>query len=43
LANRELPITTIALDIGFSDTSTFTAAFHRLTGQTPTSYRRNLD
>ena len=28
---------------GFSDTSTFTAAFHRLTGQTPTSYRRNLD
>jgi AraC family transcriptional regulator len=43
LANRELPITAIALDIGFSDTSTFTAAFHRLTGQTPTSYRRNLD
>src|SRR6266481_1182353 len=43
LANRELPITVIALDIGFSDTSTFTAAFHRLTGQTPTSYRRNLD
>jgi AraC family transcriptional regulator len=43
LANRELPVTAIALDIGFSDTSTFTAAFHRLTGQTPTSYRRNLD
>ena len=43
LADRELPITVIALDIGFSDTSTFTAAFHRLTGQTPTSYRRNLD
>ena len=43
LADRELPITMIALDIGFSDTSTFTAAFRRLTGQTPTSYRRNLD
>jgi AraC family transcriptional regulator len=43
LANRELPVTTIALDVGFSETSTFTAAFHRLTGQTPTSYRRNLD
>ena len=43
LANHEVPITAIALDIGFSDTSTFTAAFHRLTGQTPTSYRRNLD
>jgi AraC family transcriptional regulator len=33
----------IALDVGFSDTSTFTAAFHRLTGQTPSRYRRNLD
>src|SRR6266436_10344297 len=43
LANRELSVTAIALDIGFSDTSTFTAAFHRLTGQTPSRYRRNLD
>jgi AraC family transcriptional regulator len=43
LANRELSITAIALDIGFSETSTFTTAFHRLTGQTPSSYRRNLD
>jgi len=43
LANRELSVTTIALDIGFSDTSTFTAAFHRLTGQTPSRYRRTLD
>jgi AraC-like DNA-binding protein len=37
------PSPRIALDIGFSDTSTFTAAFHRLTGQTSTSDRRNLD
>jgi AraC family transcriptional regulator len=43
LANRELSITAISLDIGFSDTSTFTAAFHRLTGETPSRYRRNLD
>jgi AraC family transcriptional regulator len=43
LANREMPVTAIALEIGFGDTSTFTAAFHRLTGQTPTCYRRNLD
>jgi AraC family transcriptional regulator len=43
LASRELPITVVALDIGFSDVSTLTASFHRLTGQTPTSYRRNLD
>jgi AraC family transcriptional regulator len=43
LANRELSITAIALDVGFSDTTTFSAAFHRLTGQTPTRYRRSLD
>ena len=43
LANRELSVTAISLEIGFSDTSTFTAAFHRLTGQTPSHYRRNLD
>ena len=42
LANRELSVTKIALDVGFSETSTFTAAFHRLTGQTPSCYRRNL-
>jgi AraC-like DNA-binding protein len=43
LANRELSITAIALDVGFGETSTFTAAFHRLTGQTPSCYRRDLD
>jgi AraC family transcriptional regulator len=43
LAKRELSVTAIALDVGFSETSTFTAAFHRLTGQTPSRYRRNLD
>jgi AraC family transcriptional regulator len=43
LADRERSVTAIALDIGFSDTSTFTAAFHRLTGQPPSRYRRNLD
>jgi AraC family transcriptional regulator len=43
LANREQSVTAIALNTGFSDTSTFTAAFHRLTGQTPSRYRRNLD
>ena len=42
LANRELSVSTIALDVGFCDTSTFTAAFHRLTGQPPSRYRRNL-
>ena len=43
LAERELPITKIALAVGFSETSTFTAAFHRLTGQAPSRYRRDLD
>lgn len=43
LANRELSITAIAFEVGFSETSTFTAAFHRLTGQTPSKYRRNID
>jgi AraC family transcriptional regulator len=43
LADCELSVTTIGLAVGFSDTSTFTAAFHRLTGQTPSRYRRNLD
>src|SRR5882757_6291541 len=43
LANRELSVTAIALEIGFSDTSTFTSAFHRLTGETPSYYRRRLD
>jgi AraC family transcriptional regulator len=43
LTNRELSVTKIALDVGFSETSTFTAAFHRLTGQPPSRYRRNLD
>jgi AraC family transcriptional regulator len=43
LADRELSVTAIALDVGFGETSTFTAAFHRLTGQTPSRYRRSLE
>ncbi|MGY4474530.1 helix-turn-helix domain-containing protein [Bradyrhizobium sp. USDA 3364] len=43
LANRERSVTAIALEVGFSDTSTFTSAFHRLTGETPSYYRRCLD
>jgi AraC family transcriptional regulator len=43
LVDRDLSVTAIALDVGFSETSTFTAAFHRLTGQTPSRYRRSLD
>jgi AraC family transcriptional regulator len=43
LTNRELSVTRVALDVGFSETSTFSAAFHKLTGQAPSRYRRNLD
>ena len=43
LANRELSITAIALEVGFGETTAFSAAFHRLTAQTPIRYRRGLD
>lgn len=43
LANREMSITAIAIAVGFSETSTFTAALHRLAGQSPSRYRHQLD
>ena len=43
LANPRASVTEIALEIGFSATSAFSAAFHRITGQTPTDYRRGLE
>jgi AraC family transcriptional regulator len=42
LEKQELSIASIALAIGFSETSSFTAAFHKLTGRTPSQYRRAL-
>lgn len=42
LADPKASVTRIALDLGFSGTSAFTATFHRLTGHTPTDYRRSL-
>lgn len=43
LANRDMSITAIAMALGFSETSTFTTAFHRLAGQRPSSYRHQLN
>ena len=43
LSNRGLSVTAIALKLGFGETSTFTAAFHRLTGVSPSHYRCHLD
>jgi AraC family transcriptional regulator len=42
LAERTLSVTEIGFDVGFSETSSFTAAFRKYTGETPTNYRRSL-
>jgi AraC family transcriptional regulator len=42
LAKPELSVTDIGLEIGFSDTSSFSAAFRKATGLTPTAYRRSM-
>jgi len=36
-------VTEIALQVGFHETSSFTAAFRKLTDHSPTEYRRSLD
>jgi AraC family transcriptional regulator len=43
LANPRPSVTEIAFDLGFSTTSAFSAAFHRVVGETPTDYRRTLE
>jgi AraC-like DNA-binding protein len=43
LAERRLSVTEIGLDVGFSETSSFTATFRKYTGETPTDYRRSLE
>jgi AraC family transcriptional regulator len=35
-------VTEIGLDLGFSDTSSFSTLFRRLTGQTPSAFRREV-
>jgi AraC family transcriptional regulator len=42
LAQRKLSVTEIALHVGFIETSSFTAAFRKCTGETPTDYRRSM-
>lgn len=42
LAKPGSSVTDIGLALGFSETSSFTAAFHKTTGLTPTAYRRSL-
>jgi AraC family transcriptional regulator len=42
LANHGSSVTDVGLTVGFSETSSFTAAFRKTTGLTPTAYRRSL-
>jgi len=42
LAKPTRSVTEIGLMVGFSETSSFTAAFRRMTGSTPTAYRRSI-
>ncbi|MBV8193160.1 MAG: helix-turn-helix transcriptional regulator [Alphaproteobacteria bacterium] len=42
LARPTSSVTEVGLAIGYSDTSSFTAAFHKVSGVTPTAYRRAL-
>jgi AraC family transcriptional regulator len=43
LLAREASITQVGLAVGFGETSSFTTAFRRHTGVTPTVFRRGLD
>jgi AraC family transcriptional regulator len=42
LAQPAGSVTNVGHAVGFSETSSFTATFHRMTGVTPTAYRRSL-
>jgi AraC family transcriptional regulator len=42
LAERTHSVTEIGLTVGFSETSSFTAVFRKITGQTPSRYHRAL-
>ena len=42
LADRAASITDIALSLGYAQTSSFSSAFRKATGWTPTDYRREL-
>jgi AraC family transcriptional regulator len=42
LAKPSPSVTDIGLTVGFSETSSFTAAFRKTTGQTPSAYHRSL-
>jgi len=42
LAKPDYSVTEIGMTVGFAETSSFTAAFRKVTGMTPTAYHRSL-
>ena len=42
LRNTDTSVTEICFAVGFQSLGSFSAAFHRVTGQTPTAYRATL-
>ena len=42
LAEPEMPVTSIALAVGYQTPSSFASSFRKVTGMTPTAYRRAL-
>src|SRR5262249_3863269 len=42
LSDRANSITDVALILGYSFTSSFTLALHKITGQTPSEFRKNV-
>jgi AraC-like DNA-binding protein len=42
LADHRRSVTDVALSCGFGGTSYFASTFRKLTGRTPTDYRRSL-
>jgi AraC family transcriptional regulator len=42
LADANQSVTEVGLSLGFNETSSFTATFRKITGLTPTAYRRSL-
>ena len=42
LRNTDLSVTEICLEVGFQSLGSFSAAFHRVAGMTPTAYRASM-
>jgi AraC family transcriptional regulator len=42
LSDRAISITDVGLSLGYSNTSSFSRTFRKITGQTPTDFRKNL-